>query len=132
MVGSEDTEEKVASAALVAVTVQVPAVVTLRSDPVTVQPVAVPSVATNVMAPAPEPPVVVSGSGVPTVPLSDVMVSAVWVPRLKVTVVGSDDTSEWVASAALVAVTVQVPAVVTLRLDPVTVQPVAVPSVATR
>ncbi len=64
-----------------AVTVQVPAVVTLRSDPVTVQPVAVPSVATKVMAPLPEPPDVVSGSGVPTVPVSEVMVSAVWVPE---------------------------------------------------
>jgi len=50
---------------LVAVTVQVPADVTLSEDPETAQPVAVPSTTANETEPVPEPPLVASVSVAP-------------------------------------------------------------------
>jgi len=118
------------SAALVAVTEQVPADVTLSEEPETAQPVAVPSTTANDTAPVPEPPLVISVSAVPKVPLVDVTVSAAWIAGAKVTVVGFDEIEAKVESPALVAVTVQVPADVALSEEPDTAHPVAVPSAA--
>lgn len=65
-----------ASPALVAVTMQVPALVALRLDPLTAQPVAVPLVTVKLIAPVPVPPEVVSDNGVPKVPEIEVRVRA--------------------------------------------------------
>ena len=57
------------SRAFVAVTVQVPAAVTVNNPPLSAQPVAVPSTTTYVTAPVPEPPLVVNVRAAPYVPL---------------------------------------------------------------
>jgi hypothetical protein len=123
---------------LVAVTVHVPELVedsAYGADALTTHPVAVPSAATNVTAPVPEPPLVVSGSGVAKVPAVDVTISGVCCCGTEmVTVVGAEDAAKNVRSAPLAAVTVQVPALVTDKLygiDALTVHPLAVPSTAT-
>ena len=59
---------------MVAVTMQVPAEVADKVDPLSAQPVAVPFVTLKVRAPVPDPPLVVSANGVPTVPLVEVTV----------------------------------------------------------
>ena len=82
------------SAALVAVTEQVPAEVTLSDAPDTVQPLAVPSVAVYETAPLPEPPLVVSVSALPAVPLVEVTLRAACVALANVTVVGFEETEE--------------------------------------
>lgn len=131
-VGTDETEAKLASVALVAATEQVPALVVVRLDPLTAQPVAVPLVTVKLTPPVPEPPDVVSGNAVPNVPVTEVRLRAAWVALAKVTAVGDDDTGVWLASPALVAVTEQVPALVEVRLDPLTAQPVAVPLVVVK
>jgi hypothetical protein len=132
VVGEDDATKKLASAALVAVTTQVPAVVAVRFDPLTAQPVAVPLVTAKVTAPVPEPPNVVRVSGAPKVPDVEVTVSAAWVAPAKVTVVAGDEVAAKVASAALVAVTEQVPEDVVVKVEPLTAQPVAVPLVTAK
>ena len=78
----------------------------------------------------PDPPLVVSVSGVRYVPAVDVTVNAACAALPSVTVVGADDMAKKLASAALVAVTEHVPA---LALDSVngatvlTAQPLADP-----
>jgi hypothetical protein len=69
VVGLLEVDSYAPDAALVAVTMHVPAVVVSRDDPVIEQPVAVPSVAAYVTAPVPDPPDVSSVRGVPTVPV---------------------------------------------------------------
>lgn len=69
--------------------------------------------------------VVVAVAVVVVVGASVVVVAAV----AKVTTVGEDETARYVASAAFVAVTRHVPAVVALSEEPVNEQPVAVPFV---
>jgi hypothetical protein len=81
------------SAALVAVTLHVPAEVLLKVEPLTVQAVAVPLVAAKLTAPVPEPPLVVKPNGVPNTPDVEVNVSADWAALANVTVVGAEDTA---------------------------------------
>jgi hypothetical protein len=87
----------VMEAAFVAVTMHVPTLVTVNELADTTQPVAVPFVTLKVIAPVPDPPLVVSVSGLPTVPDSDVRVRTVWAPWLStallVTVVSVLDVS---------------------------------------
>jgi hypothetical protein len=65
VVATEVAARLVAEAAFVAVTMQVPIVVTERVVPVTTQPAAVPTVAVKVSAPVPDPPAVVRLRGTP-------------------------------------------------------------------
>lgn len=95
------------------------------------QPVAVRSLTTKVTAPVPDPPLVVSESGVPHSPETEVTLSAAWVAEAKVTVVGDEEMAVKSVSAALVAVTMQVPTPVSVKVEPLMVQSVAVPLVAT-
>jgi hypothetical protein len=77
---------------LVAVTMQVPALVELSCPLEMLHPEAVPPLLTTKdTAPVPEPPLVVSGSGVPSVPFVDVMVSAAWFALPSVMVVGDEE-----------------------------------------
>jgi hypothetical protein len=72
---------------LVAVTMQVPELVELSCPLEMLQPEAVPPLSmTKETAPVPEPPLVVSVSGVPNVPLVEVMESGAWLSLAAVTV----------------------------------------------
>jgi hypothetical protein len=94
VVGADDTGEKLASPALVAVTVQVPALVLVNVAPESEQPEAVPSRARNDTAPVPDPPLVVSASGVSYVPVVEVTVrAACGGSALIVTAVAVEDTA---------------------------------------
>ena len=64
------------SSAFVAVTMQVPAAVTVSTPPLSAHPVAVPFTTTYVVAPVPEPPFVVRVSAAPYVPEIEVSESA--------------------------------------------------------
>jgi hypothetical protein len=81
------------SAALVAVTLHVPAEDTDREEALTRHPDAVPLVAAKLTAPVPEPPLVVKVNGVPKTPAVEVNVSGAWAAPAKVTVVGAEDTA---------------------------------------
>ena len=71
---------------------QVPALVALSFPLERLQPEAVPPLlSTKERAPVPEPPLVVSVSGVPTVPLVEVTVSAAWFALPSVIVVGDEE-----------------------------------------
>jgi hypothetical protein len=65
VVATDDAARLVVDAALVAVTVHVPRLVTVNEVPVTTQPRAVPGTAVKVTAPVPDPPVVVSVNAEP-------------------------------------------------------------------
>ena len=85
------SDEYVESAALVAVTVHVPADDALRSEPDTVHP-AVPAETTAYeYEPDPDPPEAMSGTGVPAVPAEALSVTADWDSRETVTVVADED-----------------------------------------
>jgi hypothetical protein len=74
-----------------------------------------------VTAPVPEPPLEVSVSVVPTVPLVEASVSVAWAlggAGANVTVVAGELAARYVASAALVTVTAQVPAWVASNSPP--------------
>jgi hypothetical protein len=90
VVAENETARLVMDAAFVAVTKHVPTLVTVNEAPDTVQPVAVPFVTLKVIAPVPDPPLVVSVSGLPMEPNSDVRVRTDWAP--------------WLSTALLVAV----------------------------
>jgi hypothetical protein len=77
VVAGEDATKKLVSAALAAVTMQVPNEVAVKVDPETAQPVAVPLVTVKVTEPVPEPPAVVRVSEVPKTPVSEVIASAI-------------------------------------------------------
>jgi hypothetical protein len=97
VVAGELALKYVDSAALVAVTTQVPALEAESELPLTAQPLAVPLVTVYVSAPEPEPPLVASESDVPTFPVTLVSVNALCaVPtdRVKVQVPESPETSE--------------------------------------
>jgi hypothetical protein len=115
----------------VAVTTQLPPLVALKVEPLTEQPEADPLVAAYVTAPAPEPPLVVSAIVEPTRPERDVSVKAAWVAGAKVTTVAGEFDATCVASAALVAVTRHVPALVARKIAPLTAHPEADPFAAT-
>jgi hypothetical protein len=70
LVAADDAGTYVASPALVAVTEHVPALVAESALPLIAQPLAVPLLTVYVTAPVPEPPLVVSVKGVPTVPVT--------------------------------------------------------------
>jgi hypothetical protein len=86
-----------------------------------------------VTAPVPDPPLDVRVSPVPAVPLIEVSVRGVWDFRTagaNVTVVAGELVGKYVASPALVTVTVHVPALVAFSVAPVMTQP-AVPVLVT-
>jgi hypothetical protein len=76
------------------------------------------------------PPDVVSAILEPNVPEVDVTVSDACVAWAKVTGVGLEDTAEYWLSPAIVAVTVHVPEVAAVNVDPVTEHDVALPLAA--
>jgi hypothetical protein len=76
VVATDEAARLVREAALVAVTRQVPKLVTVSDVPVTTHPSAVPGTAVKVTAPVPEPPAVVRVSGDPRKPVIDETVSA--------------------------------------------------------
>src|ERR1700712_5174086 len=88
-VGGEEAAGLLVSAAFVAVTVQVPAVVALSLPALTTQPVAVPLIAVKVTVPLPSPPDAVSVSGVPRTPVSEVTVTG---GAFRVTAVPAEET----------------------------------------
>jgi hypothetical protein len=132
VVGADDDGANVASPAFVAVTTHVPALVLDKVEPVVWQPVAVPFAAVNVTAPAPDPPLVVSVSGIAKTPAVDVTVRGACAWGASVTTVGSEDRARKLRSPALVPVTVQVPTLVLDSVDPVISQPVAEPLTAVK
>jgi len=106
VVAGDETAWLMVDAALVAVTMHVPMLVTVSELPVTVQPVAVPFVTLKVTAPVPDPPLVVSVSALPMVPAREVTLRAPWATRLSTALlVAVVRTLE-----ELVAVSVHVPA----------------------
>lgn len=91
VVAADDTDPYVESAALVAVTEQVPTVVRVSvlvaPEVEMLQPV---EAVAKVTVPVPEPPDVVNVRGVAIVPVSEVIVSVPWVAAAKVTVVATE------------------------------------------
>ena len=75
VVTDDEAAEYLASAALVAVTKQVPAEVALNTAPLIEQPLAVPPVTEYLTTPVPDPPLVVRVRGAPTMPFVLVRVS---------------------------------------------------------
>ena len=113
---------------MVAVTRQVPAPVVVRTPDWIVHPGAVPpAVITYDTAPVPDPPEVVSVSGVPKVPDIELINSAAWLAFANVIVVRVEDPSLLLVPVVSVAVTRQVPAPVVVRTPDWIVQPCAVP-----
>jgi hypothetical protein len=80
----------VPSEAFVTVTRHVPALVVVSVPTMSEQPVAVPSTTLKLGTPLPEPPVIVNRSGVPKVPVVEVIRRADCVANVKVTVVGAE------------------------------------------
>jgi hypothetical protein len=80
-VGLDETAEKPSAAALVAVTVQVPALVAERLVPLIVQPVVPAEVTAYETEPFPLPPLVVSANVDSAAPVVDVIVNAAWFSR---------------------------------------------------
>jgi len=79
----------VVDAALVAVTRQVPKLVTVSDDPVTTQPSAVPGTAVKVTAPVPDPPVVTRVSAEPRYPVIEETTRAACAPWLSTAVLAA-------------------------------------------
>jgi hypothetical protein len=78
------------------------------------------------MVPEPEPPEVVTPTGVPATPVLGefVMTSETCAAAVNVNATGALDSARKIPEAALVAVTVHVVACVTVRMAPLMVQPV--------
>jgi hypothetical protein len=93
-VAADDAAAYVESAALVAVTIQVPALVAFTEVPEITQPVAVPFVTAYVTAPVPEPPLVVKVNDVPKPAFVLVRLNVACVANVKVTVMANEFVEE--------------------------------------
>ena len=123
VVTADELTRLFASAALVAVTVQVPGPVELSTPPMIEQP-ALPALATTkVTAPEPEPPAEVSVNGIPPKPFVLVTLRVPWTAGEMVTVVGTELAAAKLVSAAFVTVTAQVPVLEAVSAAPVIEQP---------
>jgi hypothetical protein len=84
VVAEDEMARLVIEAALVAVTMHVPMLVTVSELPDTAQPAAVPFVTLKVTAPVPDPPLVKRVSATPRVPVREVTFRTAWAPWLSV------------------------------------------------
>src|ERR1700689_2170753 len=107
---------------------QVPALVSDNVAPVIEQPVAVPSVSTTyVTAPLSDPPLVVSARAAAYVPATEGIVRAAWAASAMGIGFAPDEAALQPLSAALVAVTLQVPPLVADN-TPLEIEQPAVPA----